>query len=213
MAASLSQIYSPFMSRVHRANDAYIQCALTSQHKLLSHLSLSVSPEIAVWFLVSSLVRCAKECFEKSLRNLHFLPSSLSTTKCMESFSLTCCHAMHEICWWVRKLHMFRCWKFCSLRKGKFLKSFLSLTFLPLHMHMSSLKRTRLTTCGCLRDWKILIFSCAPLATFLSCFFFDSLSLMTLSHIRERKIRGRRSQYLVFCQTWSTHNRDISWKY
>lgn len=43
-------------------------------------------------------------------------------------------------------------------------------------------------------------------------FFFHSLSLMTLSHIRERKIRGERcSQYLVFCQTWSTHNRDISW--
>lgn len=50
-----------------------------------------------------------------------------------------------------------------------------------------------------------------PSTLFLSFFLFCSLfSLMTLSRIcsRERKIRGeRRSQYLVFCQTWSTHNR------
>lgn len=57
---------------------------------------------------------------------------------------------------------------------------------------------------------KISFFSWALAKHFF--FFFHSLSLMTLSHIRERKIRGERcSQYLVFCQTWSTHNRDISW--
>lgn len=69
----------------------------------------------------------------KSLtKNLHFFTNSrshLETSLCKENFFPTahsvCCHAMHEICWWDCKLHMFFSWKFFSATLERKVRSFL----------------------------------------------------------------------------------------
>lgn len=112
----------------------------------------------------------------------------------------------HEICWWVCKLHMFLDENFSARRERKSLSCHLPSSFLHICTSSSSSE-----------------FTTSRLhATKKSHFFFSRITFLFISPIpfspgdfcRERKIRAERpSQYLVFRQTWSTHNRDKSWKY
>lgn len=151
----------------------------------------------------------------KSLtKNLHFFTNSrshLETSLCRENFFPTahsvCCHAMHKICWWDCTLHMFLNWKFFSATlERKLLFFFRHFTFFRLHMH-SVIKQISLHASAYTRLWQ------KSLSQSFFLLFPFSLWLCRIARDENAKSGANEcSQYLVFCQTWSTHNRGISWK-
>lgn len=161
----------------------------------------------------------SKKSWKVERKNLHIRWAECKNARNFPSQrSLVCCRALPEVCWYDVNYT-------CSAATAKSSPSkrrtsfFFSVTYLLCtHAHyrhptnsLRSCERFAYTT----RSTKIS-FSCAPLASRFIQFFLLFLFRLWLCHIArdENAKSGAKecSQYLVFCQTWSTRNRGISWK-
>lgn len=171
------------------------------------HIYLSISPAIAVWFLKEFLVEESLTkftCFSSAGRmhknaesEENFYPLLVVVVKYADGYvNYTCFYASKFSTWAARK-------------KWKILKVFCHLPcrlYTYAHIFIGEKRRYYMWV---LTPVKNLIFH-----VLLSRFLLFPFRLWLCRTYENAKIRGeRRSQYLVFCQTWSAHNRDISWKY
>lgn len=181
----------------------------------LYHVYLSISPRnYRIIFFVAKKLR-ALATFRKSLTIFTFFPAK--NAKMLQTYSFVLCFVKKRICWrgwrWNVNYTCSSSAKFSTRREST--STTRNLNFL---CHLPSIQSH---TCmqKSLRVLKLLGNEFSRIAIFLLLPFIPfSFSWLCVARLlrhgeRERKIRGEASQCLVFCQTWSTHNRDISWKY